>query len=703
MSNLKWTFPERGLQDSEEAFDGTLSSFDGKLGSILREAIQNSADAKWPIFENNNNVEIKVSIIKLTGSFKNNFLNAMAWESLEQHLTAVADSKNISAMSLPNKIKNGLKNIKNGSLYLLKIEDFNTSGLFGTEIRNDSDEINNRNAYAAALFSTGISQKGSSGSGGSYGMGKFALMKGSMIQTIIYNSCINTKPSNFEQNSKLINLKDLTEGKSKNRLIGKISLGDHKVGDTKFDKQGWFGETEVREKKVNIDGEININKEKVAISSWTDESFVEKLYLSRNGKPGTSVLIVGYDPSEDFGIYERDIEDIVHEVKKTISINFWPAMAKDDKQNGKLEISVGAFENNKPVQNFQKIEPKDYVPHHVLLFKHFEEKLKNPVIEIPNTKELKNIGDKVARVVEVEIPKTKPKNEIGESYHDKVDHDIAVLVQYVDKNEQIDSDLINTVALIRSAGMVVKYDFGENNRTNGYKKISNYGKDFIAIAIAGTFAQNPDLEYDAKIADIFYKNCEPPHHDSWTNDTEAFRALYPKRGPKKLLLDGLNKISSVVSALLKEERNITSNIPIEMRKDLSIPAEGTIVDPPPSHPGFRLSLKNTEFNSKTLTYNLSTKLIAPKDLEGTVKVEIGVSESSIQGNKRSLPFEIKKTSIKGKGGKLLENNILQIDSNLLAKSHRSISFEIQVNTKSVGINPFNIGIELDKPIVLEGN
>ncbi len=90
------------------------------------------------------------------------------------------------------------------------------------------------------------------GSGGSYGMGKFALMKGSMIQTIIYNSCINTKTSNFEQNGKLINLKDLTEGKSKNRLIGKISLGDHKIGDTKFDKQGWFGETEVREKKLTL-------------------------------------------------------------------------------------------------------------------------------------------------------------------------------------------------------------------------------------------------------------------------------------------------------------------------------------------------------------------------------------------------------------------------------------------------------------------
>ena len=66
MDNLKWTFPERGLQDANEAFDGTLSNFDGKLGSILREAIQNSADARWPAFDNEKKVEVRVSVIKLS-------------------------------------------------------------------------------------------------------------------------------------------------------------------------------------------------------------------------------------------------------------------------------------------------------------------------------------------------------------------------------------------------------------------------------------------------------------------------------------------------------------------------------------------------------------------------------------------------------------------------------------------------------------
>ena len=212
------------------------------------------------------------------------------------------------------------------------------------------------------------------------------------------------------------------------------------------------------------------------------------------------------------------------------------------------------------------------------------------------------------------------------------------------------------------------------------------------------------MEVDAKIADQFFKNCELPHHDSWTNKPEAFKHIYPQRGPKKTLYDGLNKISSVVTQLLKEERKVTSNIPPEMRKDLSIPSEGGttkrgVVDAPLRH-NFRLSSTSVNFSEKTLNYTINSKLIAPKMLDGKVKVEIGISESSLQGSKRKLPFNIKKSSIKGSGGKLIENNVFEIDSEKL-RQHRSIQFEIVVNTKEVGIDPFDIAIELDKPIVTE--
>ena len=83
----------------------------------------------------------------------------MSWKTLENHLNAVASSNSTTAMSLNNKIKKGLKNIKSSSLYLIKIEDFNTSGLYGYEMRQDSDDSGVKNAFQAALFSTGISEK----------------------------------------------------------------------------------------------------------------------------------------------------------------------------------------------------------------------------------------------------------------------------------------------------------------------------------------------------------------------------------------------------------------------------------------------------------------------------------------------------------------------------------------------------------------
>ena len=705
MDNLKWTFPERGLQDANEAFDGTLSNFDGKLGSILREAIQNSADARWPAFDNEKKVEVRVSVIKLTGNHKKKFLENMSWETLESHLNAVASSNTQTAMSIKNKIKKGLKNIKNSSLYLIKIEDFNTSGLYGYEMRQDSDNSGVKNAFQAALFSTGMSEKNTGGSGGSYGMGKFALMKGSSIQTIIYNTCISKEKGSFTPSGKKYDLREFTDNSGDNRLIGKISIGDHLIGEKRYDKQGWLGNSEIRESEIDLgNGNKHTNKETVAISAWPNEEFVKSLYLERGKKQGTSVLIVGYDPTEDFDQYERDVEDIVQEIKRTISVNFWPAMAKSDKLDGGIDIHVGGFENDKIIEDFNKVDPKDFVPQHVILLKTFEEEIQNPKANFNTDGELRDFGDKVARFVEMKIPKTKSKSEVEDNYHDSAEHDIAVLVEYVNKNEVIDKSLLNKVALFRSPGMVVKYDFGENNRTSDYRKIKNYGKNFIAIAIAGSYAQDPSLEVDAKIADQFFKNCELPHHDSWTNKPESFKHIYPQRGPKKTLYEGLNKISSVVTQLLKEERRVTSNIPIEMRKDLSIPSEGGttkrgVVDPPLRH-NFRLSSTSVNFSEKTLNYTISSKLIAPKMLDGKVKVEIGISESSLQGSKRKLPFNIKKSSIKGSGGKLIENNVFEIDSEKL-RQHRSIQFEIVVNTKEVGIDPFDIGIELDKPIVTE--
>ena len=70
---LKWIFPERHPQDFQEGSDGNQKAFDGSIDSVLREAIQNSSDAKWPMY-GDSKVKIKVTAIKLTGTQKNKYL-----------------------------------------------------------------------------------------------------------------------------------------------------------------------------------------------------------------------------------------------------------------------------------------------------------------------------------------------------------------------------------------------------------------------------------------------------------------------------------------------------------------------------------------------------------------------------------------------------------------------------------------------------
>ena len=73
MSNdLQWLFPPLHPQNFQEGSDGNQKAFDGTIDSLLREAIQNASDAKWPI-NSSKKVKIRVTAIKLSGNDKQIF------------------------------------------------------------------------------------------------------------------------------------------------------------------------------------------------------------------------------------------------------------------------------------------------------------------------------------------------------------------------------------------------------------------------------------------------------------------------------------------------------------------------------------------------------------------------------------------------------------------------------------------------------
>ena len=151
---LQWLFPLLHPQNFQQGSDGNSKAFDGTIDSLLREAIQNASDARWPI-DSENKVKIKVTAIKLSGNSKTKFLKTMGWEQLSRHVEAVADNKNGGADVLNQSLKDGLSKLKSKPLYLLRVEDFNTSGLFGYEEENEEDPV--PNVYRGALFAAGHS------------------------------------------------------------------------------------------------------------------------------------------------------------------------------------------------------------------------------------------------------------------------------------------------------------------------------------------------------------------------------------------------------------------------------------------------------------------------------------------------------------------------------------------------------------------
>ena len=694
---LDWIFPERHPQDFQEGSDGNQKAFDGSIDSVLREAIQNSSDAKWPMYQDEK-VKVRVTAIKLTGSEKDKYLKTIGWEKLKTHVEAVVDNKKGGANLLPQSLKDGLSKIRKGPLYLLRIEDFNTSGLFGYEKANADDE--SPNAFRAVHFAAGHSVNKLVGSGGSFGMGKYALMKGSLIQTVLYNSNINKEKGSFLPRSEDLSLESFTDGKFKNRFLGRTVLGTHQIDNIKYGKEGWFGASAVVETE-NSSG--HINKNIIAQSEWTKDSFVKDLYLDRK-EAGTSVLIVGYDPEKDFDNYDIDLSEIVEEMKRKIAINFWPAMSKKDSLYGGIEIEVGGIEDNKNTINYEVLKANNYVASHYSLYKLHEDALLDPINELSQKDELKAPKDTAARVINFSIPKTQ--SDLPERYkHDKTDHDVALLVKYVDPltDNNINEELLNKVALIRGPGMVVKYEFGEKS-TPGRGKVKNYNKDFIAIALVGAFAQDPLKEIDAEIAEKFFTHCEPPHHDRWEDSTDAFKAIYKRRsGAKTLFNENLDKLRDTVSGLLREEFEVTSNIPKEMKLMLTFPGEGSAKgEADKESKKFRINIttKDIEFDKNNGTYKIPVTLTAPNTISKNMSVKVGVSGDSVKANeKRSIPFQIPKASL-GSAGKLIKNNVILVDHEKLNRK-RQINFAFICKTGEVGIDPFSLGLSIDDPLVLE--
>ena len=276
MSNIGWQLtPSSSI--GNEFIDGSTEIFkSGKWAFLAREVIQNSLDA---LREEQTKLVMDISIDDIPTSFIPNK------ENIIKHINGT-----LSISNLPERCMKFSKNAKNlleeDMIRILKISDYNTTGVTGSEKENGDAN----SAWNALIYDEGNSQKQSENSTGSFGTGKNAPFALSGLNTVFYV----TKDCNGYY---------ACEGVAK--------LFTSYIDNKKIERKIYYA-------KKNEDGSLD------PLSYDDSLSSMNKLFLRK--EIGSDVIIIGVD---------FDKEQTKKEIIQSVVENFFVIIYE-----GKLEISV---------------------------------------------------------------------------------------------------------------------------------------------------------------------------------------------------------------------------------------------------------------------------------------------------------------------------------------------------------------------------
>jgi RNA polymerase primary sigma factor len=476
-----WQFRKAPPDGGRDYGNANLFSFSPDIDTLVRETGQNSKDqALADIFDRKSDepVRLDYNLITLEDDALEVFLRALKWEELRQHYEAIAGDE--SSQKALRRLRIGFQSFKErfknkGRIRLLRIDDYNTTGLTGDEYGE---------GHFAALCRNNLDSSKTSGAnrGGTYGLGKASLWLCSEVSLVLFNSN-PFQPEDRQQ-----------------RIFGRSELTWHEVdrdgGIEAFAGPGWFG-------RLN-EGD----SQELAESYWDNDALAKDLRLHRDGKePGTSILIVGF---EDPGGRSETMVEIADEIEKKVSQHFWPAIERED-----LRVRVQVQENEDTVRS-SRVEPENEVPHYVDAYRAYMEGESGDDLEVE-----RDGGPPVAnREVQLKVPARREPYREGKNLPDKdesVTHDARLLVRKENR-----SDGKNKVVFFRGAGMIV--------REYGPLSLGIGSRPFTAVVMCGEAAGDSPSD---RAAEIFLRTAEPPSHDDWTLTQDA-KDLY-KRGAGKSL------------------------------------------------------------------------------------------------------------------------------------------------------------------------
>ena len=597
--NINWVFEPRGKGQSASGANEAARSIKSRKLSELeilgREGGQNTLNQ--PLDEKfNKPVKVEIKLIELTGSYKEDYLLNLKWNTLEKHIKAAAGASEQRSLSI--KLKNNIKEVndKKNSLFILNIEDSNCYGLTGPEIEDKNADKPNFFNLCKANFYT--SETAKSARGGSYGVGKSILWTCSKIETVLFSSQV--KESNDENKEGL-------------RIFGRTNLATHSLKDESFRGPGYFGYPEdIAEKNLTY---------KMATSIWNNSDLAKKLYIDREKSKGTgaTISIVGFNDAvaSEYGI---EGHEILIGIKEQFEKYFWPAIACSKK----LDLSF-VYQRNQKVRS----EYDDDLKINLEKWSPFIDAYKLNLDDENNSKIANKENLISKRSLELKIPpRKKPIPELNLIVKETNNTKFEVSVKRGSKN-LLKHPEANKIALIRGFGMVVEYKKPDSNPIN-------LETPYFAVTKVGKLLGESKNEI---ISENFFKDSEPELHDRWDSQTEGFDNRYTK--PKSILNEFYEKLDSNLLEMCGEEESEGKEGPALLSNMLNMGFRG----------GKKLSHQISTKNIKATTqdkylWNVSGTIEISdypetekknKDKKWTVNFGFTIKEETSRGDK--IPFE----------------------------------------------------------------
>lgn len=202
---IKWRFSPNNNAGEKGINDAGIETFSkNHINSLVRESLQNSIDAAKYVDDKTKTITKPVKVC--FSLFKISPQDIPGYESLNSALgkCLIASENDLTAKEFFTRAKEVMdkKNI-----YVLRISDYNTTGLEGTE-----DPKNRDTKYYGLCKKEGASNNKSGSSGGSFGIGKNVYFGVSALRTVVFSSK-NNGPLEHEATTGIAKLVSFEESK----------------------------------------------------------------------------------------------------------------------------------------------------------------------------------------------------------------------------------------------------------------------------------------------------------------------------------------------------------------------------------------------------------------------------------------------------------------------------------------------------------